>query len=92
MQECVYTFHKEQPIQIAQNKFWRPYQPKYFISPNFPAYPSGHSTFGAAFVEVWFCDCTCNRRNHSLNNVEYVGWPVLWHHRDAMLALGAGVS
>ncbi len=52
MQECVYTFQKERPIQIIPNENWRPYQPAALISPNFPAYPSGHSTFGAAFVTV----------------------------------------
>jgi hypothetical protein len=33
-------------------RLWRPFQPPQFLTPPFPEYPSGHSTFSAASAEV----------------------------------------
>ena len=39
-------------IQVMDGKAWAPYQPSTFITPPFPEYVSGHSTFSAAAAEV----------------------------------------
>ena len=55
MQIEVYTFTKPTgEVKMVQGKFWRPYQPNFLVSPPFPAYPSGHSTFGAACAQVGY--------------------------------------
>jgi PAP2 superfamily len=43
------------PIQAIRSLFddtWQPYQLNTFVTPPFPEYPSGHSTFSAAAAEV----------------------------------------
>ena len=55
MQIEVYTFTKPTgEVKMVQGKFWRPYQPDFLVPPPFPAYPSGHSTFGAACAQVGY--------------------------------------
>jgi hypothetical protein len=39
-------------VGMIDGKDWRPYQPLTFLTPPFPEYPSGHSTFSAASAEV----------------------------------------
>lgn len=57
---------------------WRPYQPKFSPSPPFPAYTSGHSTFGAAASTVSGHTLTLSRVDARMNTCsqEYWGdWP-----------------
>ena len=39
-------------IQMMDGKNWAPYQPSTFVTPPFPEYISGHSTFSGAAAEV----------------------------------------
>ena len=41
-----------QGTQVIDGAGWRPYQPETFLTPPFPEYVSGHSTFSAAAAEV----------------------------------------
>ncbi|HEX6468211.1 MAG TPA: hypothetical protein VF069_03875 [Streptosporangiaceae bacterium] len=38
--------------QMIDGADWWPYQPRFFATPSFPEYPSGHSSFGGAGGEV----------------------------------------
>src|SRR5262249_28184191 len=41
-----------QGVKLVRGEDWLPYQPATFITPPFPEYTSGHSTFSAAAAEV----------------------------------------
>jgi hypothetical protein len=42
----------ERGSQVIDGADWRPFQPSTFVTPAFPEYVSGHSTFSAAAAEV----------------------------------------
>lgn len=41
-----------QGVKQIRGEDWLPYQPASFLTPPFPEYPSGHSTFSAAAAEI----------------------------------------
>ena len=39
-------------MRVMKGEEWHPFQGKYFVTPPFPEYPSGHSTFSAAAATI----------------------------------------
>ncbi|GAB5486738.1 MAG: hypothetical protein Pars2KO_03080 [Parasphingorhabdus sp.] len=59
--------------RVARDKRWQSYIP----TPEFPAYTSGHSTFGAAGVELTTLLLGTNEVSFSHESPDQVLWPVL---------------
>ncbi|MFN0105349.1 MAG: DUF6851 domain-containing protein [Bryobacteraceae bacterium] len=55
-----------QGTRIIDGKDWLPYQPATFITPPFPEYVSGHSTFSAASAEILLSFTGSDRFRHSV--------------------------
>lgn len=47
-----YHYNIERPVSYIRRKIDLGWEPHLWFSPSFPAYPSGHATFGAAAAEV----------------------------------------
>ena len=74
-----YTYNIERPVSYIQRNIDPNWQVHYLTStPGFPAYPSGHSTFGAAAAEVlsniFGYNYSMTDRTHE-NRTEFFGMP-----------------
>ena len=82
-----YFYNMERPdtyIKRNINKNWEPLHP----TPNFPAYPSGHATFGAAAGEIlksiFGNKISITDRSHE-DNKEFIGTPRSFNSFDKMI-------
>lgn len=73
-----YYYNIERPVTYIRRVIDLGWEPHLWFSPSFPAYPSGHSTFGAAAAEV-LCDIFGEEyamvdRSHE-GRLEFLGLP-----------------